>query len=115
VAVEVPERAERFARDVADMRIEDPSAGRQALWLRVGVFIMVGGLIAAVVGAARAAGTTDPLVQRDSVALGTAGVAATIVGSAVYLRYAVTKVLRFWLARMSFDLQEHADRIAGDR
>ena len=115
MAVQVPERAERFARDVADMRIEDPSTGRQGLWLRVGIVVMVGGLIAAVVAAARTAGTTDPLVQRDSLALGTAGVAASIVGAAVYLRYAVTKVLRFWLARMSFDLQEHADRMAGDR
>ena len=106
MAVEVQERAERFARDMAEMRVDDPSTGRQTLWLRVGVVLMVGGLVAAIVGVARSAGTTDPLVQRDALVLATAGVAGSIVGAAVYLRYAVTKVLRFWMARLSFDLDE---------
>ena len=106
VAVEVQERAERFARDMAAMRVDDPSKGRQALWLRLGVVLMVGGLVAAVIGVARSSGTTDPLIQRDALVLATAGVAGSIVGAAVYLRYAVTKVLRFWMARLSFELDE---------
>ena len=71
------------------------------------------GLAVALFGFIRAAGTKDPLVQGDASALSALGIALCIVGAAVYLRYSVTKVLRFWLARMSFDLQEHADRRAG--
>ena len=113
MALEVEERAERFAQDIATMQIEDPSPGRHGLWLRVGAALMVVGLILGVVGVIRSAGTKDPLVQGDATIMAILGIAVCIVGGAVYLRYSVTKVLRFWLARMSFDLQEHADRRAG--
>jgi hypothetical protein len=113
VALEVEERAERFAQDIATMQIEDPSPGRHGLWLRVGAGAMGVGLILALVGFIRTAGTKDPLIQADASAMAILGIGLCIVGAAVYLRYSVTKVLRFWLARLSFDLQEHADRRAG--
>jgi hypothetical protein len=115
VTVEVEGRAQRFAQRVAELRIEDPAPGRHGLWLRVGAIVMLAGLGTCILAVTRSQGTSDPLDQRDALALGLAGIATTIVGAAVYLRYAVTKVLRFWLARMSYDLQEHADRMAGDR
>jgi hypothetical protein len=51
-------------------------------------------------------------VQRDAIALGLAGIASTIFGAAIYLRYSVSKVLRFWLARLSFDLTAIAEQPA---
>lgn len=115
MAVTQQGRAERFAEDITQLRIAEPSSGRHATWLRVGAGLMVVGLLAAVIAVVQSTGTTNPLQQRDALVLATAGVVAAIVGSAVYLRFAVTKVLRFWLARLSFDLQENADRKAGDR
>ena len=106
MAVEVQERAERFAREIGEMRIDDPSAGRSALWLRVGAVLMAAGLVAGVAAVVRSQGTTDPLIQRDSLAIALTGIAAAVVGAALYLRYSITKVLRFWLARLSFDLDE---------
>jgi hypothetical protein len=113
--VDVYERGDRFARDIASMRIADPSPGRHDLWLRVGVMVMLGGLALSAFGYIRAQGTGDALVQRDALALGMTGVAGTIVGAAVYVRYSVTKVLRFWLARTSFDLQGRNERPEGPR
>lgn len=110
MAVEVEERAERFARAMAQMRIDDPAPGRPALWLRVGGGLMVAGLALCVVAIIRSQGTTDPLVQRDSLALGQAGIAAAVVGTGIYLRYSVTKVLRFWFARLAFERDERSDR-----
>jgi hypothetical protein len=113
--VDVYERGERFAREMADMHIADPAPGRHDLWIRVGFVLMLAGLLLSVFGYIRSQGTGEALVQRDALALCVTGVAATIVGAAVYLRYSMTKVLRFWLARVSFDLQNAADRSEGAR
>lgn len=106
------ERAERFTQEMSEMRIEDPSPGRHGLWARVGLVVMIVGLGVCLLAVGRSQGTSDAFAQRDAMALGLAGIATTILGAAVYLRYSVTKVLRFWLARLSYDLQVHADRIA---
>jgi uncharacterized membrane protein YidH (DUF202 family) len=109
------ERGDQFARDMASMRIADPSPGRHDLWLRVGIALMVGGLCLTAFGYVRAQGTGEALVQRDALALGMAGICCAIVGAAVYLRYSVTKVLRFWLARVSFDLQARSENLEDPR
>ena len=111
--VDVYERGERFSREMASMRIADPSPGRHDLWMRVGLLLMLAGLALSAFGYVRAQGTGEALVQRAALALGMFGITAAIVGAAVYLRYSVTKVLRFWLARVSFDLQTQAERREG--
>lgn len=109
---QVQQRAERFTKEIAEMRIEDPSPGRHGLWARVGLVAMLVGVGVAFLGFSRSTGATDAFAQRDAMALGLLGIATTIAGAAVYLRYAITKVLRFWLARLSFEL--HAgDEVRG--
>ena len=98
-------RADRFVRQLAEMRIPDPSAGRARLWLRAGVVLMVAGLAAGVASYLLSRGTTDSLAQRDAQALGTAGICACIVGSALYLRYTLANVLRFWFARLTLSVE----------
>ena len=102
---DVYERGDRFARDIASMRISDPSPGRHDLWLRVGLGVMAAGLLLCAFAYYRSQAAADALVQRDAITLGLMGVAATIAGATVYMRYSITKVLRFWLARVSYDLQ----------
>lgn len=115
MAVELQDRAERFSREIAALRIEDPSPGRHALWLRIGLLVMVAGVLVCVLAVSRSQGTSDAFAQRDALALGATGIAVTILGAAVYLRYAVTKVLRFWLARLSFELQNRSDQVEANR
>ncbi|WP_176611813.1 hypothetical protein [Actinomadura sp. WMMB 499] len=98
-------RADRFVRQLAEMRIPDPSAGRARLWLQVGVVLMVAGLVAGVASYFLSRGTTDSLAQRDAQALGTAGICGCIVGSALYLRYTLANVLRFWFARLTLSVE----------
>jgi uncharacterized membrane protein len=108
--VDVYERGERFAREMSGLRIADPSPGRHDLWLRVGAALMVVGLALSAFAYYRSQSTGEALVQRDAIALGLTGLCAAMVGGFVYLRYSLTKVLRFWLARVSYDLQAPADR-----
>ena len=93
-------RADRFVRELGELKIPDPAAGRPRLWLRLGVVLMVLGPVLA-------------LVQRDALALALGGIAGSVVGSALFLRYSLTGFLRFWMARQSYDLSLLADRMFG--
>jgi hypothetical protein len=84
---------------------DEPQAGH-AWWGRIGAVLMVIGLLVGVGAFIRAASVVDPLAQRDSLALGLAAVALCIVGAAIYVKGALTNVLRFWAARISFDLRQ---------
>ncbi|MBF6339319.1 hypothetical protein IU450_25990 [Nocardia abscessus] len=106
-------RAERFVRELQELKIPDPAAGRSGLWLRTGVTLMVAGPVVAVLAYLMSHGTTDPLAQRDAITLALGGVAASVVGSALFLRYSLTNFLRFWLARQSYDLDELGNRVLG--
>ncbi|MBH0780731.1 hypothetical protein [Nocardia bovistercoris] len=107
-------RADRFVRELQALKIPDPAAGRSGLWLRTGIVLMVGGLVVAILAYFMSHGTTNPLTQRDAITLALGGVAASIVGSALFLRYSLTNFLRFWLARQSFDLDALGARVAGE-
>ena len=98
-------RADRFVRQIAEMRIPDPSSGRPRLWLRAGVVLMAAGLAAGVAAYFLSRSTTDDLGQRDALAMGLGGICACVVGSALYLRYTLTDVLRFWFARLTLTVE----------
>jgi len=104
-------RADRFVRELAELKIPDPAAGRAALWLRVGGALMVLGLVLAGFAYFMAHSTTDPLAQRDAIALALGGIAGCVVGSALFLRYSLTGFLRYWMARQSYDVAALADRL----
>jgi uncharacterized membrane protein YidH (DUF202 family) len=116
-----PDRAARFRDDVADMRLRDPKAGRERLWLFVGVVLMVLGIALAVIayfqstGADAAYNTEGPATQRDALAIGLIGIASAVVGSALFLRYSLAQFFRFWLARLIYEQQAATDRIVESR
>ena len=106
-------RADRFVRELNELKIPDPASGRAQLWLRTGIALMAAGLVIAIAAYFMSHGTKNPLAQRDAITLALGGVAATVVGSALFLRYSLTGFLRFWLARQSLDLAQLGDRLAG--
>ncbi|MFF0081819.1 hypothetical protein ACFYR1_19200 [Streptomyces canus] len=108
-------RADRFVRDLAALKIPDPAAARNVLWLRVGGVLLLAGLVLGILAYPLAHATEDPLAQRDALAIGLAGVVCAVVGGAVYLRYSLTGFLRFWLARQSYDLSALGDRLTDER
>jgi len=104
-------RADRFVRELGELKIPDPAAGRPRLWLRLGVVLMALGPVLAVSAYLISHRTTDALVQRDAITVALGGVTVSIVGSALFLRYSLTGFLRFWMARRSYDLSLLADRV----
>ncbi|MER5787499.1 hypothetical protein [Streptomyces sp. NPDC001980] len=105
-------RADRFIREIAELKIPDPAAARTALWRRLGGLLMTAGLVLGVLAFPLAHATDSSLAQGDALALGLGGVTAAVVGGALFLRYSLTDFLRFWLARQSYDLDRLGERLS---
>lgn len=91
--------ADRFRASVAEMPVRSGAVARERTLARVGVALMVLGVAVGIYGYALSTGSTNPLQQRDSIVVALIGVAVTMAGSAVFLRYSLGAVLRLWLAR----------------
>ena len=59
--IEHPERVEQFKRDIAEMQVKDPAAGRDRLALRGGFTLMMIGVIVTIVGYVQSHDTSNPL------------------------------------------------------
>ncbi|HEX3923851.1 MAG TPA: hypothetical protein VHY31_16315 [Streptosporangiaceae bacterium] len=108
-------RADRFVREIAELKISDPAAGRPRIWQRLGAALMVAGLALGVTAYLVSHRTSSPLVQGDAVTIGLGAVTASVTGGALFVRYSLTGFLRFWMARQSYELTVLADRLLADR
>jgi hypothetical protein len=108
---ERPERVEQFKEEIASMRLRDPSTARDRQLLRLGIALMVIGVVLGLYAYALSHGTTNDLQQRDAIVVALLGVAVSVVGGAVFVRYSVAQFLRFWLARLSHEQQAQTDRV----
>jgi hypothetical protein len=76
--------------------------------------LMVGGIALTIIAAIVAYsddGASAPLTQRDWIIRALIGVALTVAGAAVFVRYSMAQFLRFWLARLSYEQQHQTDRV----
>ncbi|MFF7468676.1 hypothetical protein [Streptomyces sp. NPDC008092] len=106
-------RADRFVRELAELKIPDPAAARTALWLRLGGLLMTAGLALGALAFPLAHATDNSLAQGDALSLGLGGITAAVVGAALFLRYSLSGFLRFWLVRQSYDLDRLGERLGG--
>jgi len=106
-------RVEEFRAEIAEMKLRDPSSARDRQLLILGVVLLVAGVVVTVIAYFVSHGTTNPLTQRDAIIVALAGVAVTIAGGALFLRYSLASFLRFWLARLIYEQHAQTDRIVG--
>ena len=111
--IESSDRVEQFKAEIADMHIKDPAAGRDAQLLKGGAVVMLVGIVVTIVAYFMSHGTSNPLTQNDAQTVGMIGIAASVVGAAVFLRYSLAQFLRFWLARLIYEQQAQTDRVLG--
>ena len=103
-------RADRFSRELADLKIADPAAGHPRLWQRAGAALMVLGIVLGVAAYLISQRTGDSLTASTAITIALGGVTLALVGGAIFLRYSLTGFLRFWMARQSFELNLVAER-----
>ncbi|MDX6215533.1 MAG: hypothetical protein QOG99_1117 [Frankiales bacterium] len=105
------DRIEQFKAQVADMGLRDPAAARDRLLLRVSAALLAAGPIVGLIAYLMSHSSSDALAQRDAIVLALLGVGLSVVGTALFVRYSLGQVLRFWLARLSFEQAAQTDRV----
>ncbi len=109
--MEQQDRVEQFKSEIAEMGLRDPVTGRERVLVVVGAILMIGGPITALAAYIQSSGTNDPLQQGDDHIIALIGVAVTILGAALFIRYSIGSFLRFWLARLSYDQHTQTERL----
>lgn len=110
--IESSQRVQEFKADVADLHIADPATGRERLFLKVGIGLMTLGPVLSIV-AYTISHTGQALQQRDAIVLALIGIAVTVAGASIFLRYSIAAFLRFWLARLIYEQKAQTDRLLG--
>ncbi|MEU8343979.1 hypothetical protein SAMN05443665_104940 [Actinomadura meyerae] len=106
------ERRKQFKDDVAGQRLKTDQSRFDGAFRIVGALAMVAGVVGAFI-AYNVSLTKDDM--RDVGSLQTLAIgflAVTVLGAALYLAAAVTRVLRLWLLRQLMEQQAQADQIA---
>jgi hypothetical protein len=106
-----PERIDQFKAEIAELRISDPSTGRDQLATKAGLAAMAAGVVLPIVAYVLSHGTTNPLSQRDALVIALIGVSLAVVGGALYLKGALAGFLRFWLVRDLHERRAQTDRL----
>ena len=116
------DRAEQFKAEIADMRLKTGRGRMEGLLQLLGVVLMVAG-IAIALGAYSASlnvtatpGTNvDVLDSNSFTPLAIAGLATSVTGGFLFLRYSLAKFLRFWLLRQSYEQRAAIDDATSGR
>jgi hypothetical protein len=116
------ERAVQLRAEAAALKLKTGRAAKERVLQGVGVVLMIAGIAvayAAYRGALTVTATPGSNVDLlDSNAYGplaTMGMATSIVGGFVFLRYSLADFFRWWLLRQSYDQQAAIDEAARQR
>ncbi len=104
-----PERVEQFKQEIAGMKIRTPQAEAERWMLIGGVVAMGVGMIMVVASWYGASGTTVIVDSLSYLLSALIGLGLVFVGAALFVRYSLTRYLRYWLLRVIYEEQASAD------
>ena len=106
------ERINEFSDEVAQLQLRAARGDRERLFLAAGVVALVVGIVLTVVGGISASGSAVAADQTAAIATGSyIGIALLIAGAALFIRYSVGRMLRFWLVRLVHEQRTETDRL----
>lgn len=105
------DRIEQFRSEIARMNIRTPQAESERKLLIAGIAAMSFGVVCIVAGWWGASGTTL-IVDAISYGIsgGVLGLGFIVIGAALFVRYSMTRYLRYWLVRIIYEEQANTDR-----
>jgi hypothetical protein len=105
------ERVDAFRREIEALRLRTPDDAAERWWLLAGLVLPGLGLLAIVFGWWGASGSAYPAEQLPYVISGgLLGVGLIVAGGALFVRYSLTRYLRFWLVRLIHEERAQVDR-----
>ncbi len=103
---------DRLGAGVAELHVPEPSADVETALLRVGMVLPIVGLVIVGVAWYGASGTGYVAKQIPYlISGGLVGLGLLLIGLGLFLRYSLTRLLRFGIARMVAEQQSQADRL----
>ena len=105
------DRIEQFKAEVAGMKLRDPATGLDRLLVKLGVVGLLAGPGFGIAAWFLAHGTRNPLQQRDAIVVAVLGLTLAVVGGALFVKGAVAGFLRFWMARLCYEQEAHAEGV----
>ncbi len=115
------DRAEQFKAEIADMKLKTGRVRAENMLQWLGVILMVGGVVLAFVAytaslnVTTTASNVDILNSNSYTPLAIAGLAISICGGFLFLRYSLAKFLRFWLLRQVYEQRAAIDEASAGR
>ena len=104
--------ADRLESGVAEIHVPQPSADAEAWLVRLGLVLPVIGLVLIFFGYSGAANETIVAAQIPYLLSGgLLGIALVVCGVALYLRFSLARLFRFWMARQVLEQQAQTDRL----
>lgn len=106
-----PGRVDEFRQEMASLQSSSPVDATERTWLIVGVALFVVGLLVILFGWFGASGTARVNEQIPYlISGGVLGLGLVIGGAALFVRYSLSRYLRFWLMRDLIEQRVQADR-----
>ncbi len=106
------QRAERLDIGVQELTVPEPLAEAESLLLKIGVALPVVGIGLMLVAWWNA---SDSAFVADQIPMlisgGLVGLGLLVIGLGLFLRYSLTRLFRFWLARVMVEQQVQTDRV----
>jgi hypothetical protein len=126
MTIATTDRAGRFKADIAEMKLKTGRVRTESMLQLAGVVLMLGGIALALGAYAASLNVTatpgsniDVLDSNSYLPLAVAGLAISVTGGFVFLRYSLARFLRFWLLRQSYEqrlaIEETATRADQER
>jgi hypothetical protein len=116
------DRVGQFKADIAEMKLKTGRSRAEGLLQMLGVVLMVAGIAIALGAYAASLNVTatpgtnvDVLDSNSYMLLAVAGLATTVTGGFLFLRYSLAKFLRFWLLRQSYEQRVAIDEASEAR
>jgi protein-S-isoprenylcysteine O-methyltransferase Ste14 len=106
------ERVNEFSEEVSQLQLRAGRGDRERFLLAAGIVALVAGVVLAVAGGITASGAATALDQTAALATSTyIGLALLIAGAALFIRYSVGRLLRFWMVRLVHEQRSETDRL----
>lgn len=104
-------RVDQFKAEMADLKLKTGGASKDGPLQALGVLLMVAGIVLAFISYQSSTGQKDPRDIQELIILAITGLAITVAGTALYLRCALAKFLRFWLLRQIHENRTQLDTV----
>jgi hypothetical protein len=105
------QRIVEFREDISTMSVKSPVDAAERSWLLAGIGLAALGVVVIFIGWFGASGTAIVAEQIPYlISGGLLGLGLIIAGAALFVRYSLSRYLRFWLIRYLYEQRVQTDR-----